>query len=66
MSVKSDMKAARKALDKLQDYCGGLPKNSEPTKKYYELNTKANQALDKLPTGLRSTLAIELSRIFIK
>lgn len=66
MSVKADMKAARKALDKLQAYCAGLPKNSEPTNKYYELNTKANQALGKLPAGLRSTLAIELSRIFIK
>ncbi len=66
MSVTKDLKLARAALDKLNAYVNGLPKNSEPTKKYHELNTKANQALDRLPAGLRSTLAIDLSRIFIR
>ena len=66
MSVASDIKAARKALDKLNTYCNGLPKNSEPTEKYFELNTKATAALNKVPVGLRSTLAMDLSRIVLK
>ncbi len=66
MALKNDIKAARDAVDKLQTYCEALPKNSVPTKKYNELNTKANAAIIKLPSHLRSQFALDVSRLFIQ
>ncbi len=57
--LTKDLKKAKAACDKLNAYVGGLPKNSEPTAKYYELKRKANEAVKKLPKGLRSRFVIE-------
>lgn len=61
MSLKEDLKAASVAVEKLQTYCRGLPKNSAPTAKYYELNTKADKAIRKLPRGLQSQFVMDLA-----
>jgi len=60
MSTRDDLKAAKKAVEKLQTYSGGLPKGSAETKKYLELNGKADAAIRKLPKGLRSAIAVDL------
>lgn len=60
MSLSKDLNAAKAAVNKLQTYCAGLPKNSVATPKYLELNSKADKAIKKLPVGLRSMFAINL------
>lgn len=60
MSLKQDLAAARKAQKELQDYCNSLPKGSEPTKKYYELNSAADRAIKKLPAAARSLIFVDL------
>lgn len=60
MSLRDDLRKARKAQEKLDTYCKGLPKGSAETKKYLELNSEVNKALNKLPKGMRSYAAIDL------
>ena len=56
------LKDAQRALDKLNAYSDGVfaAGSREETPKYRELNAKANEALRKLPRGLRSRAAIDL------
>lgn len=66
MTLKSDVKSARDAVDKLQTYCAGLPKKSQLTPMYHKLNAKADAAIKKLPKQYRSQLVLDLSRLIIK
>lgn len=68
MSLKKDIKAARDAMDKLHRYSTGVHAagGRDATKKYLELNSKADKAIKKLPFEYRSIFALELSRLIIK
>lgn len=62
MSLDKKLKDAKAATDKLNAYSDGVKAagGKDATKKYLELNTKADKAIRALPKGLRSRAAIEL------
>jgi hypothetical protein len=68
MSLRSDIKAARDALDKLNTYSDGVKaaRGTDATKKYKELNSIADRAIRKLPVEYRTRFAMDLSRIVLK
>jgi hypothetical protein len=57
MSLKDDIKAAKRAVDKLNTYMDGVfaAGGRDATRKYYELNSLANKAISKLPEGFMRT-----------
>jgi hypothetical protein len=66
MSLKADIAASIKAHEKLAAYCKGLPPGCEPNKKYYELNSKAHAATNKLPPGImRSKMFQDLAKLWL-
>jgi hypothetical protein len=59
--LDKDIAAAQAACDKLNRYMYGqrATKSKEPTPKYYELNSKANRAVLKLPPAFRARFIVE-------
>lgn len=57
MSLASDIKAAKKAVDKLNSYSAGVAAagGKDATQKYLQLNAAANRAIAKLPEGFMRT-----------
>lgn len=64
MSLKSDLKKAQDAVDKLNAYTAGLKAagSNEPTAMYRKLNRKANEALEQLPAIMRTRFVIDVIR----
>jgi hypothetical protein len=64
MSLRADIKAAKAAIDKLNTYSNGVfaAGGRDATRKYEELNSKADDAIRKLPPGiLRTNLGLDLA-----
>jgi len=62
MSLQDDINAAKKHLEKLNTYSDGVKAagGKDATKKYLELNSKADKAIRKLPAHLRTRMGLEL------
>jgi hypothetical protein len=64
MILASDIRAAHKAVTKLNVYMDGVfaAGGRDATAKYLELNRKANEAINKLPEGIiRTRLGLALA-----
>lgn len=61
MSLSDDRKKAKAAVKKLNAYSDGVHAagGRDATAKYQELNSRADEAIKKLPKGLRSRFAVE-------
>lgn len=69
MSLASDIKVAEAAVKKLNTYMDGVfaAGGRDATKKYEELNSKANKAIAKLPKGvIRTRLGLAVAAAFVK
>lgn len=69
MGLREDLIAAKKAADKLNAYSDGVyaAGGRDATAKYRELNSKANEAIRKLPEGfMRTREGLALSALIAK
>ncbi len=69
MSLRDDVIAAQEAAVKLNRYSAGVHAagGKDATKKYLELNRKANEAIRKLPSGfMRTREGLALSAMVAK
>lgn len=69
MGLAGDIRAAKKAVDRLNAYCAGMAAagGKDVTKKYLELNAAANKAIAKLPDGfMRTREGLALSAAAVK
>lgn len=69
MSLASDIRAAKAAVDKLNAYSAGVAAagGKDATAKYLELNAAANRAIDKLPEGFMKTReGLAISAAFLR